>query len=90
MRYFVLALALASGLSAAIIADVRAAIAEEQFTKGDSLIAEYRKANGVTSEMLEAIAELGEGEILSIEVKHGLPFAMEVEQQPTSNGCRRG
>ena len=43
-----------------------------------------------TSEMLEAIAELGEGEILSIEVKHGLPFAMEVEQQPTSNGTRRG
>jgi hypothetical protein len=43
-----------------------------------------------TSEMLEAIAELGEGVILSIEVKHGLPFAMEVEQQPTSNGCRRG
>lgn len=43
-----------------------------------------------TSEMLEAIAELGDGEILSIEVKHGLPFAMEVEQRPTSDGCRRG
>jgi hypothetical protein len=40
--------------------------------------------------MLEAIAEVGEGEILSIEVKHGLPFAMEVEQRPTSDGCHRG
>jgi hypothetical protein len=40
--------------------------------------------------MLEAIAELGEGEILSIEVKHGLPFAMEVEQRSISAGCCRG
>jgi hypothetical protein len=43
-----------------------------------------------TIELFQSIAELGEGEILSIEVKHGLPFAMEVEQQPTSDGCRRG
>lgn len=38
-----------------------------------------------TSEMLEAIAELGEGEILSIEVRHGLPCALEVEQRPSPN-----
>ena len=43
-----------------------------------------------TSEMLEAIAELGEGEILSIEVKYGLPFAMEVEQRSIAAGCCRG
>lgn len=41
-----------------------------------------------TSEMLEAIAELGDGEILSIEVKHGLPFAMEVEHRPSTDGGR--
>jgi hypothetical protein len=38
--------------------------------------------------MLEAIAELGDGEVLSIEVKHGLPFAMEVEYRPPSDGDR--
>jgi thiol-disulfide isomerase/thioredoxin len=61
MRYFVLAAALASALPAAIVPEVRAAIAEEQFAKGDSLIADYRKANGVTSEMLEAMSWLGRG-----------------------------
>ena len=47
-----------------------------------------------TIEMLEAIAELGEGEVLSIEVKHGLPFSMEVEvtstRMVTSDGERHG
>ncbi len=47
-----------------------------------------------TIEMLEAIAELGEGEVLSIEVKHGLPFSMEVEladaRTTAGEGGRRG
>jgi hypothetical protein len=32
-----------------------------------------------TIEMLAAIAEFGDGEVLSIEVKHGLPFALELQ-----------
>ncbi len=53
---------LLSGLAhAAIVKDVRDAIAEEQFAKGDSLIAAYRLTNGVTSEMLEALSWLGRG-----------------------------
>ena len=32
-----------------------------------------------TQELLEAIADLGEGTVLAIEVKHGLPFSMEIE-----------
>ena len=43
-----------------------------------------------TIEMLEAIANLGDGEVLTIEVKHGLPFAMEVEQPAASERCHRG
>lgn len=47
-----------------------------------------------TVEMLEAIAELGEGEVLSIEVKHGLPFSMEVDvsgaRSVAKEGNRRG
>jgi hypothetical protein len=33
-------------------------------------------------EMLEAIADLPDGVVLSIEAKYGLPFAIEVEQRP--------
>lgn len=41
-----------------------------------------------TVEMLQAIASLGDGEVLAIEVKHGLPFSMEVEhrQEPMAGG----
>jgi len=41
-------------------------------------------------EMLDAIAQLGEGVVLSIEVKHGLPFAMEFEHRSPEVGGRRG
>ena len=34
-----------------------------------------------TIEMLKAITDLGHGEILSIEVKHGLPFSIEIEHR---------
>jgi hypothetical protein len=39
-----------------------------------------------TIEMLQAIAELGEGVVLSIDVKHGLPFALEIEQRTQDAG----
>ena len=32
-----------------------------------------------TLELLEAISDLGEGRVLIIDVKHGLPFAVEIE-----------
>jgi hypothetical protein len=32
-------------------------------------------------EMLAAIAELGNGKVLSIEVRHGLPFMLEIERR---------
>ena len=31
-------------------------------------------------ELLETIKEIGDGEILSIDVKHGLPFTVEIER----------
>jgi hypothetical protein len=41
-----------------------------------------------TIELLETIARLGEGEIQSIEIQHGLPFLVEIECQPVpSRGC---
>ena len=32
-----------------------------------------------TVELLEAISDLGEGTVLTLDVKHGLPFAVEIE-----------
>ncbi len=42
-----------------------------------------------TIEMLEVIAEFGDGEVLSIEVKNGLPFAMELEHRSPEDEVRR-
>jgi hypothetical protein len=47
-----------------------------------------------TIEMLEALRELGDGKVLAIEVKHGLPFSLEIElpgaKAGSSAGGRRG
>jgi hypothetical protein len=41
-----------------------------------------------TIELLETIAQLGDGEIQIIEVQHGLPFLVELECRPVpGRGC---
>ena len=42
-----------------------------------------------TIELLEAISNLGEGTVLIIDVKHGLPFAVEIEFAASTNTARR-
>jgi hypothetical protein len=37
-------------------------------------------------ELLEIIAELGEGEIRRIEIAHGLPLVVELERRPVLDG----
>lgn len=44
-----------------VIADVRAAIAQHNFTLGDNAIAAYRAREGVTPEVVEAISWMGRG-----------------------------
>ena len=39
-----------------------------------------------TLEMLDAISQLGDGEVRVIEVKHGLAFSMEIEQSLDNGG----
>ena len=39
-----------------------------------------------TVEMLQAITDLRDGEVLSIEVKNGLPFAVEIERRAEQAG----
>jgi hypothetical protein len=40
-------------------------------------------------ELVEAIASLGEGKVLTIDVKHGLPFAVEIEFAASTDKARR-
>lgn len=43
-----------------------------------------------TIELLEAITDLGAGTVLTIDVKHGLPFAVEIEFAASINKAGRG
>ena len=40
-------------------------------------------------ELLEAISGLGEGTVLTIDVKHGLPFVVEIEIAASTDEARR-
>ena len=61
MRFLLLVLLACAVASAALIKDVRDAIAAEQFSKGEALIQLHRASQGVTPEMLEAMSWLGRG-----------------------------
>ena len=50
-----------AAVSQDIVADVRAAIAQKNFTLGESLIQRYKGGQGVTPEMIEALSWLGRG-----------------------------
>jgi thiol-disulfide isomerase/thioredoxin len=50
-----------AGQSGTVIADVRAAIAQQDFARGEKLLEAYRSTHGVTPEMLEALSWLGRG-----------------------------
>jgi hypothetical protein len=41
-------------------------------------------------ELFEYVREVDAGEIRTLEIRHGLPFSMEVENQPRAGGGDRG
>jgi len=43
-----------------------------------------------TEELFSVIEQMGDGEVLVIDVRNGLPFALEVEHLPETAGVRRG
>jgi thiol-disulfide isomerase/thioredoxin len=67
-------------LPGAIIKDVRDAIAQGQFERGEALIAEYRKASGITPEMLEALSWLGRGALAKKQYDQAERYARETYQ----------
>jgi len=66
--------------TAPIVADVRAAIANGDFARGDAALAEYRKARGVTPEMLEALSWMGRGTLAAKRLDFAERYATETYQ----------
>jgi thiol-disulfide isomerase/thioredoxin len=82
MKYFASLLLLAHAVPAAttIVKDVRTAIAENDFKKGESLIREYREQRGVHSEMILALSWLGRGALAAKGYGEADRYAAETRQ----------
>jgi thiol-disulfide isomerase/thioredoxin len=75
---FALLLSLEAG--AAIIPDVRAAIARKDFAAGEKLVQEYRASQGITPEMLEALSWLGRGALAAKQLDQADRYAAETRR----------
>ena len=73
----------------AVIADVRKAIAANDFALGDKLLASYRAANGVTPDMLEALSWMGRGSLAAKQLDNAEKYARETYQLATAELKRR-
>lgn len=62
---------------ASIVADVRAAIAQGDFARGDTALAAYRKARGATPEMLEALSWMGRGALAAKQLDSAERYATD-------------
>lgn len=88
----VLSVAAGAGLAGqrpAIIADVRAAITVNDFARGDKLLADYRKANGITPDMLEALSWMGRGALAANQLDNAEKYARETYQLSLAELKRR-
>jgi len=63
-----------------IVADVRAAIAQNNLTQGESLIQSYRSLRGVTPEMIEAVSWLGRGALAAKQPDRADAYAARARQ----------
>lgn len=67
--------------SKGLIPDVRAAIAANDFAKGDQLLAAYRSANGVTPEMLAALSWMARGTLAARQLDKAEAYAEQTYSQ---------
>lgn len=65
---------------AAIVPDVRAAIAKGALGHGEALIEEYRKQNGVTPELVEAVSWLGRGALAAKQLDKAEGYATRARE----------
>lgn len=63
-----------------VIAEVRAAIAKNDFTLGEHILADYRQQKGTTSEALEALSWLGRGALARKELDRAETYARETQR----------
>ena len=79
MKFFVLAF-LAASASAGVIADVRGAIARDDFPRAAEYIRSYRAAIGVTPELLEALSWMARGTLAQKNYGQAEAYARETYQ----------
>ncbi len=60
-----------------VIAEVRAAIAKNDFTGGEQVLAAYRKSQGTTPEALEALSWLGRGALAAKQLDRAEKYAQD-------------
>jgi thiol-disulfide isomerase/thioredoxin len=79
MRFFVIALLLAAAgiAQAALVGDVRRALAANDFAKAEALVREFREARGVTPEMILGLSWLGRGALAAGELETAERYAAE-------------
>ncbi len=68
----------------AIITEVRAAIAANDFARGDKLLATYRGEKGITPEMLEALSWMGRGSLAAKKLDEAEKYARETYELATA------
>jgi thiol-disulfide isomerase/thioredoxin len=73
-------LAVAASTQKDIVADVRAAIAQNNFALGESLIQEYKSHQGVTPLMIEAVSWLGRGALAAKQFDSADSYAVQARQ----------
>ena len=73
--------ALLSILLLALVADVREAINQGDFKRGEALVEQYRKASGITPEGLEALSWLGRGALQAKNYDAADRYAQQTEQE---------
>jgi thiol-disulfide isomerase/thioredoxin len=79
-RLLAVAFLAVSAAFGSIVGDVRAAIARNDFTSGERLIAEYRATNGVTPEMVEAHSWMGRGALAAKQYDKAEVYAVETRK----------
>ena len=60
-----------------------------QTTGGPPTLAEFQLKRQLV-ELFDYVRTVDSGEIRTLEIKHGLPFSMEIEHRPEAMGMRRG
>jgi thiol-disulfide isomerase/thioredoxin len=66
--------------AAAIVADVRAALADDNFKKAESILQQFRKQNGATPEWIEAYSWLGRGALARKRYDQAEAYAAETRR----------